>query len=252
MLAFVVPLKSAAVSNSWERVTRLVERAVRSACAQTCPEFRVVVVCHEVPEIRVKDPRLEFLPVGFAPPGPDAEARRKDKGRKLLAGLWHALSHHPSHVMPLDADDCVSNRLAGHVAAHPGDNGWYIARGYFYHDGMESVHVDRRRFHQWCGSSHIVKPELLELPPPSTGDWRLAHGPLARRMRRRGTPLQPLPFPGAVYLISHGENVNDYHRILWPGNPVKRWLRQVLYYRPLTPAMRAEFGLNPQPETSSL
>jgi hypothetical protein len=250
MLVFVVPLKSAAVSNSWERVTRLVERTVRSACAQTCPEFRVIVVCHEVPEIRVDDRRLEFLRVGFPPPEPSTENQRKDKSRKVLAGLWRSLIHHPSHVMMLDADDCVSNRLSGHVAGHTDANGWYIAKGYFYHEGMESVHVERRRFHQWCGSSHILKPELLELPPPSSSDnWRLKHGRLAPQMRKRGTPLKPLPFPGAVYLISHGENFNDYRSVLWPSNPAKRWLRRMLYCRPLTPAMRAEFGLSRQEGT---
>jgi hypothetical protein len=246
MLAFVVPLKSAAVSNSWDRVTRLVERTVRSACAQTCPEFRVIVVCHEVPEIRVDDRRLEFLQVSFPPPGPSTESKRKDKSRKLLAGLWRALISHPSHVMMLDADDCVSNRLSGHVAARQDANGWYISKGYFYHDGMESVHVERRRFQQWCGSSHIVRPELLELPPPSTDNWRLHHGRIVPLMRSRCTPLEPLPFPGAVYLVSHGENFNDYRPVLWPADPVRRWLRRMLYCRPLNPSMRAEFGLSCQ------
>ena len=246
MLVFVVPLKSAAVSTSWGEVSRLLERTVRSACAQTCPAFRVIVVCHEVPEIGFEDPRLEFLPVSYAPPGRARVETRRDQGRKTLAGLRRALSYNPSHVMLLDADDYVSNRLAGHVAEHPDANGWYIAKGYFYREGMDTVHVERRRFHQWCGSSHIVRPELLELPAPADEPWFIYHKQIVRRMRQRGTPLEPLPFPGAMYLISHGENLNDYSRILWPRNPVKRWLRRVLYYRPLTPAMRSEFGLDPQ------
>jgi hypothetical protein len=49
MLAFVVPLKSRRVSKSWEYVSRLCERAVRSLCAQTSPNFKVVVVHHESP-----------------------------------------------------------------------------------------------------------------------------------------------------------------------------------------------------------
>ena len=251
MLAFVIPLKSAAVSSSWDQVTSLVRRTLRSACAQTCPEFRVIVVCHEVPEVGFGDHRLEFLPVGFPPPGPSKEERRRDRGRKMLAGLWRALSYRPTHVMLLDADDCVSNHLAGHVAEHPDANGWYIAKGYFYREGMDTVHVERRRFQEWCGSSHIVRPEFLELPAPSTEEWYLVHSHIVRRMRKRGTPLEPLPFPGAVYLISHGENINDYSPILWPTNPVKRWLRQVLYYRPLTPVMRSEFGLDPQAEVTA-
>ena len=78
----------------------------------------------------------------------------------MLAGLWRALSYRPTHVMVLDADDCVSNRLARLVAEHPDANGWYIAKGYFYREGMNTVHVERRRFHKWCGSSHIARPEF--------------------------------------------------------------------------------------------
>ena len=251
MLAFVVPLKSAAVSKSWDQVTRLVRRTVRSACAQTSPEFRVIVVCHEQPEIGFQDQRLEFLRVGFPPPGQDMEGRVRDKNRKALAGLRHALACQPTHVMLLDADDCVSNRLAEHVARHPASNGWYIAKGYFYREGMQTVHIERRRFQGWCGSSYLVRPELLDLPVPPAEDWCFHHSKVARQMRKRGTPLEPLPFPGAVYLISHGENMFDYASILWPRNPVKRWLRRVLYYRPLSPAMRAEFSLNPQREAAT-
>jgi hypothetical protein len=250
MLTFVIPLKSAVVSNSWDQVTRLVRRTLRSACAQTCPEFRVIVVCHEVPEIGFEDQRLEFLPVSFPPPGRDRKGRTGDKGQKVLTGLRRALNFHPTHAMLLDADDCVSNRLAQHVARHPNGNGWYIPKGYFYCDGMDTVHVERRRFHQWCGSSHILRPEFLELPPPPAEGWYLQHGKILSSMRKRGTPLEPLPFPGSVYVISHGENINDYSPILWPSNPVKRWLRRVLYYRPLTPAMCSEFGLNPQREAA--
>ena len=107
MLVFVTPLKSAGSSHSWERVARLVGRTVRSACAQACPDFRVIVACHEVPEIRFEDKRLEFLQVGFEPPGFDPLKRKRDKERKLLAGLRRSLAFRPSHVMPLDADDCI-------------------------------------------------------------------------------------------------------------------------------------------------
>jgi hypothetical protein len=251
MLAFVVPLKSAAVSKSWNQVTRLVERTLRSACAQTSPEFRVIVVCHEEPEIGFEDQRLEFLRVGFPPPGQDLDGRIRDKNRKVLAGLRRALTCQPTHVMLLDADDCVSNRLAAYVAQHPAANGWYIAKGCFWREGLDTVHVERRRFHKWCGSSHILRPEFLELPAPPADDWHFRHSQVVHQMRARGTPLEPLPFPGAVYLISHGENMFDYASILWPRNPVKRWLRRVLYYRPLSPAMRAEFGLNPQREAAT-
>jgi hypothetical protein len=246
MLAFVVPLKSAAAANSWTRVTSLAERTLRAACAQTSPDFRVIVACHEKPQIGFADRRLEFLEVDFPRPaaaGWFPEGRR-DRDRKIVAAVRRALTYHPTHVMILDADDCVSNRLAAHVVEHPSANGWYFPKGYFWREGLDEVHIERRRFHQWCGSSYILRPSLLGLPEPPAIDWHLRHGPLARQLRKRATPLEPLPFPGAVYVVSHGDNVRDFGPILWPANPVKYWLRRWLYHRPLTPAMRAEFGLS--------
>ncbi len=169
---------------------------------------------------------------------------RRDKGAKLSAGFRRAVQHGATHVMPLDADDCVSNRLAAHVASHPSANGWFFAKGYFWREGLNEVHVERRRFHQWCGSSHIVKLSLLDLPEGDAPGWHLPHKLVERELRRRGTRLAPLPFPGAVLLVSHGENLFDHARILWPANPVKYWLRHLLYHRPLTPELRAEFGLD--------
>jgi hypothetical protein len=245
MLVFVVPVKSAQASVSWQRVTSLVRRTLRSACAQTVPDFRVVVACHDVPAVGFEDPRLEFLPVAFPPPGPDVGERRRDKWQKTLHGLRHARTFGPCHAMTLDADDCVSNGLAAHVARHPSANGWYLRRGYLHRDGMTTVHVERWRFHQWCNSSHIVRLDLLPVPHGPVESWELRHTTLAARMRERGTPLAPLPFPGAVYNVSHGDNFQNHAPVLWPSHPLRRWLRALAFQRRLTPAIRAEFGLYP-------
>ena len=250
MLVFVVPLKSARVAGSWDRVTRLVERTIRSALAQTVPDVRVIVACHEIPEVAVDDPRVEFLPVDFPPPADATNlvTRRYDKWQKTLRALRRVRTVGASHVMILDADDCVSNRLAGHVARFPSANGWCFRRGYFHREGMRTVHKERFRFHKWCNSSHIVRTDLLDVPAGPDERWRLLHTTLAEDMRARGTPLVPLPFPGAVYNVSHGDNYTDYSPILWPGNPFHRWLRALVFSRRLTPAIRAEFGLYPLPD----
>lgn len=244
MLVFVIPLKSARASRSWDRVTRLVRRTVRSACGQTCPEFRVVLCCHEVPELGFEDKRIVVLPPPADPPAANVDLQRRDKGLKVLAGLQWARDNGPCHAMVLDADDCVSRRLAQHVAANPERHGWFISRGYIHQEGRPNLHVSRR-FHQWCGSSHLVRPEHLDLPTRPIEDWYLPHKEIVSRMRKRGTPLERLPFPGGVYNVSHGDNFREYAHILWPRNPVRALARRVLFQRPLTPAIREEFGLYP-------
>ena len=245
MLGFIIPLKSRQTSRDWQYVGRLLERTLRSACAQTHPGFHIVVACHDIPNLSFSHPQIEWCPVDFDPPGPERAARRQDKLRKYNAGLRRIGPIAPTHIMVLDADDLVSNRLAAYVAAHSRANGWYFRSGYFYAPGMPSVHVERRRFHQWCASSHILSLENIEREVGSAPGWHLRHRFVVAQQRARGTPLRPLPFRGAIYTVSHGENFNDYAPILWPANPVKRLVRRVLYHRQLTSEIRDEFGLYP-------
>lgn len=245
MLVFVVPLKSARSSRSWSCTTKLVTRTLASACNQDCPDFRVILVCTDALKLPFHDPRIEILPVELPEPDSSLDAHRQDKGQKVLRGLLKAVDSQATHVMVLDADDCVSRRLAGHIAANPAANGWYLRRGYFHQEGRKTVHLARWRFHQWCGSSHILRPELLDLPDRPIADWYLTHGPIVRTMEERDRPLLPLPFPGAVYNVGHGENLNDWGPILWPSNSFLRLIRSVLWYRPLTECLRTEFGVYP-------
>ena len=244
MLVFIVPLKSAATATSWERVSRLFSRTVASACAQTAPEFRVVVACHERPDGDFSHPKLEFLQIEHPPPQPsNLLDMRVDKQRKHLAALTRALEFSPSHVMFLDSDDLVSNRLAEYVAHHADENGWYLRAGYFYCERQPRLHVERRKFSEWCGSAHIVRPEHLDFMVGADQRLVFDHRQLMERMKQNGTLIRPLPFKGAVYTISHGENFNDYERILWPSHPVWHPLRRIIHHRAITPRIRAEFGL---------
>jgi hypothetical protein len=204
----------------------------------------VVVACHEIPEGNFSNPKLEFIQVDHAPPLPaDHSGMCADQRRKHLIGLNRAMEYSPSHVMFLDGDDLVSNRLAEFAAAHPTENGWYMRSGYFYCEQQPRLHLERRRFDQWCGSSHIVRPELLDFIPRHDDGLVWDHRQLARMMEEQGTPIRPLPFKGGVYRISHGENLNDYEHLLWTSRPLLQPLRRIVFQRAITPRIREEFGL---------
>jgi len=246
VLAFLVPLKSRQVSTSWERVCGLFQRTVASACAQTSPAFRVVVACHEIPGRVAAHPNLEFVQVDHTPPSPSSKQEmRIDKQQKHRAALSRALSYRPSHVMFLDSDDLVSNRLAAFVSSHEAESGWFFRSGYFYCERQKYLHLERSRFEQWCGSSHIVRPEYLDFMLGLDDRLVYDHRNLTEDLARHGTPIRPLPFRGAVYSVSHGENLNDYESLLWPAHPLWRPLRRVLFHRAITPRIRGEFGLTP-------
>jgi hypothetical protein len=245
MLVFVVPLQSPEVSRDWRKVSRLAERTLHSICRQKGDDFRVLLVCNKSPDGNFSDSRLSIIEEPFPIPGRSRDERMADKTRKIQRALIQARDWAPFHLMCVDADDCVSNRLAAFVAQHPTARGWYFKTGYV-HDAGSLLIFRRRAFHLFCGSSHIVRCERDDLPRAATGSeadyWVLEHGHSSLEMflRDRGTPLAPLPFPGAIYNTATGENDSGFSLGQWRSRKVL--LQKLLRYRWFTRAIREEFG----------
>lgn len=218
MLVFVVPIKSAQVSTNWEVFSLLVARTMRSICQQTSDNFKVVAVCHEIPEIPFQHPALEFLQVDFEPPTDEAirsqvsedpknyrnAAKEADKAKKILRGIEYAKKYDPTHFMVVDADDCISRELVSFVDEHSdGGAGWYIKKGYIYNEGSNLIFLNKNSFNVLCGTCIIINAayvnELLSLEPHP-----LFHHEVTKL--KNGDKLIPLPFPGAIYSIGNTEN----------------------------------------------
>ena len=250
MLVFVIPLKSSQVSKSWEHVSKLFERCVRSVCNQTSNNFRVVVVCHEKPQIEFSHPHITYIEVDFPAPDIDNESKILDKRRKIIWGLNYARQLKATYTMNLDADDCVSKHLAEFVEQKPHSNGWFLDRGYLYQDGSNLLYLKRKDLHQWCGSCHIVRYDLLNLPErveDESGDlsnYYCSHRKVVNKFAQEGTPIEPLPFTGAIYVLGHGDNIFGNFNKLIPHKGIFQGLKRVMFnFRPLTRAVRNEFGI---------
>lgn len=216
MLVFVIPLKSQEVSKSWERVTQLFERCIKSVCNQTSTEFHVIVVCNQQPKIEFTHPNITYLTVNFDQAKDEKLIDRgcTDKGRKILKGLIYARRFSPTHTMAVDADDCVSQKLAIFVKQHPGANGWFVNKGYKYQENSEYVYVKRWNFYKMCGSCNILRYDLNFLPTNEEynrgyGYYKhyIDHEKVRQTLIEKTQPLQPLPFAGAVYVVETGENI---------------------------------------------
>jgi hypothetical protein len=101
----------------------------------------------------------------------------------------------------------VSRRLARLVSDNPDANGWYLDDGYLYSGGAEAYHY-RNAFHKFCGTSHIIHADILQIPAriEDAPDqlplrWLGSHVFITEDMIARGTPIARLPFTGAVYRI---------------------------------------------------
>jgi hypothetical protein len=246
MLVFIVPLQSPRASSNWALVSALCERTLRSICAQTSGAFRVFLVCNEAPSMTFSHPDLIIIEDDFAIPERNTAARMFDKHEKLKRGMIAARNLAPSHVMFVDADDCVHRGLAAWCEKNPAHPGWYIADGYIHTAGSPWLYR-QRDFDQICGTAAVVLCDTADFPremsDPKADFFMIESGHFEFRNpgRTAGRKLEPLPFPGAVYVTATGENDSGMSLRAWRGK--KMFLKKLLNSRLLTRRLRSEFGL---------
>jgi len=260
MIVFIIPVKSKQAATSWSELSRLFERSLRSVCNQTSSDFKVIVVCNERPEVAFEHPNVEYLEVNFPVPEPTYNARVDDRAKRVVAGLLEAKKWNPSHAMSVDADDCLSRSIAKFVNQHPDKNGWYVNSGYEYEEGSSKVFVRRKDFHKICGTCNIINYRLYTLPSKMTSyheltgyDRFLGGHPLAKSdLADRGTPIDPLPFPGVVFVRDRaGESVSMQETLVakLQRNPkevlrgIKKLILAPFNEQPLTQDLRGKFSL---------
>jgi hypothetical protein len=260
MLVFIVPVKSKKTAKSWTELSKLFDRTLRSVCNQTSQDFKVIVVCNEKPITTFEHPNVEYLLVDFPSPGADYGAKIDDRSKRVVAGIFAAKHLQPSHIMSVDADDCISKHIAEFVNQNQEKNGWFVDQGYEYDEGSANIFLKKEGFYRICGTCNIVNYQLLKLPTQMlpydqlTGYDRfisghsLAKGDLAEQ----GTPLEPLPFPGSVYVRDQiGESVTIQESFIakWRRNPkeilrgLKKLLTAPFSQKKLTKEIQEEFGL---------
>ena len=128
MLVFVVSMKHFEIATNWDYAVQLLERTLRSICRQSSTNYRVLVVANQDIEAVARHDAVDLLLVDFPPPEDGLVNRRADKARKLMRGFEHARTLGASHVMAVDADDCVSRRTAAVVESNPQTAGWLLQR----------------------------------------------------------------------------------------------------------------------------
>jgi hypothetical protein len=266
MLVFVIPVKNREIAKSWRLLSVLLERTLRSICNQTSQNFRVIVVCNEKPDVNFSHPHIEYVEVDFPPPitGKEQSALMKhgydgghiivnqdrDKARRILAGLDYAKKFNPSYSMVVDADDCVNCRLTEFVERHPQTLGWLLKRGYVYPEGSRLLFLNTRTFYLTCGTSVIIDYSQRHLLFTNPNFYNhCLKSPLPQ------LALKPLPFVGAVYSMTNGENIymnlerrsaietGIFSRIF--SRDIFVSISKIIKYRPmlLTQAVRSNFGL---------
>ncbi len=264
MLTFIISMRARALSRDWDHHCRLLQRTLDSILAQTNPEFNAVVVCHDIPDIpQAKNAVVHMVTVDYPPPQRNNDDMCRDKVLKISRGVEWAIARASDYVMFVDADDLVSRRLSEFVAAHPESNGWYFHTGYSHRYGERWVRKHMPH-HLICGTGVIVRTNLLRFANSDFCRGENANTLAAAGMENylgllaaQGAPIQPLPFPGAVYVL-HADSTSEVpggsgYRLGGAGTP-RPLLRRVLSWGkqtakklpkivPITRTIRAEFTI---------
>ena len=254
MIAFVTTIRHPQNSNDYRRVGQLLSNTLRSVLGQLDADLQVIVVHNELPDVSIIDKRIHYVQVDFPAPSQqsgaiiDFPAFTRDKGTKCAIGVSAARDIGADHVMFFDADDLISNQVATLANNQPTHPGWYFNSGYIHSVGTRSIQLVADGFHEKNGSTSVIKTELIGLPESvrrdstqqeildSAGSHLIdhlmgKHGYWQDHVRPAGHVMEPLPFPGAIWMIGTGENVS--------GNLISGRDRQ-----PITPEMTVEFALD--------
>ncbi|WP_438766464.1 glycosyltransferase family A protein [Kushneria sp. TE3] len=217
---FGIPLRAKASSRNWTLVCNNLERTLMSLARQSRRDFRVVIACHERPEIDTCGLDVEFVIAETPAPAVDAINHKgqpvNDKPlKKCLLGLALARQvRHSFYYMHLDADDLIHPELVATTLDDDNRRGYLIEKGVLFdcaNRRFALASAERMPFWRHCGSCAVVYFTPRELPE-SISDKRCyfvqfqRHREYADLCKQHGRPLTPLEDYMAVYLINHGEN----------------------------------------------
>jgi len=267
MLTFIIPVRHPDNSKNWDALKARLAQTITSISGQNSDRWQAIIVANTGADLPALPKGFSVERVDFAPnpkhergANDDVEAFRDffrvDKGRRVRAGMLAA--RNATFFMIVDDDDFVSSRLAGYVARHSDDNGWYIDQGYMWGEGNLLLGAISK-FFMLCGTSHIISARLYDLERLRGNDAddymkRMlgSHIAVAQELAAAGTPLKALPFFGAIYRVGHpGAHSNSsgliatFFKKTTLANPL-RFIKTALSLRLITPKLRREFfGADP-------
>ncbi|TAA47749.1 galactosyl transferase [Corallincola spongiicola] len=204
------------------------KQTIKSISAQTSDDWKCVLVANHgarLPELPqrfdvcwVDFPKNEFHLKGTIDKEKFYDAIRFDKGMRILSGLLHAGDS--KYFMFVDDDDFIHRDLTQYVYDNQGGNGWYIGDGLVWSDGGREL-IKHSNFHLYCGTSHIIRAELLMLPTNiEDADVEYvknmfgSHIKIKNELDISGHPLENLPFDGAIYRIGHSDSHSKSNGII--------------------------------------
>ena len=217
VVTFIIPVRHQDNAKDCPALGGRLMQTVQSIASQTHASWRGLIVANVGAQIPALPQGFEVVRVTFPPNqlhdlgAGDKEAMydafRWDKGRRVLSGMIAAGP--TGYFMIVDDDDFVSRDITAHAANNYGANGWTIENGYIWSEGGRLAFL-HSHFASFCGTSHVIRSDLYEVPSSvaaASEDYVKtmlgSHVRIEAILAAKGSPLQSLPFPGAIYRVGH-------------------------------------------------
>jgi len=243
---FCMPLIGRLAAKNWDHVVELLDQTLQSVLTQE-GNLRVLVACNDVPASRfIDDPRLEFLRVGGEVPQTWQEKIR-DKTIKLRRIVEEVCHRGGGYVVMMDADDLVSNRLTQHIARTDNQIGYLFQSGYLFNVAGKRFRL-ANDFPNHCGTCAVFYVGKNDLTPGRGICAIIEHGEhteYAKDSAAIGRRLERIPFPAAIYLRHHGDNVSLARKSILRFRKTRNFLRRLVSRIYIDDEIRAEFSVPP-------
>lgn len=262
-ITFVIPVRHPANSRDWSQLKSNIAQTMQSVAAQNHEDWRGIIVANEGSDLPPLRERFEVEWVQFPPNALHnqhagmstdtfRDAFRIDKGRRVLKGMLRRRDSR--FFMIVDDDDFVSSRITAFATRNMDANGWRVDDGYVWSDGGNLL-LKHNEFNQICGTSLIIRADAYGLPEQfdaATPEYIMSmlgsHIQPNTLLAARGTPLEPLPFHGALYRIgqsgSHSQAPKILKKFFFNREALQRprqFMRKLARLRLMTNEIRSEF-----------
>ncbi len=267
MLGFVIAFRAKRKSKNWEEDFSLLKNTLKSVCNQEDQNFKVYLVYTDLPKIEMHP---KILPLKFPyefiekkelfdaailhDPQYDVENNKRvefdyDKSKRILFGCNAARKDRCDFIMSVDADDLISNRIAGFVNSNLSEKfGWFVDIGYIRTGTNQLLIRVKNGLSDINGSSNIVRTDFIPMPDFNSrlvSDFAFFHWHswLKHRLKKQfNDTLKPLPFSGTIYVL-HDSSLSGYKGFL-KKQFIKTFFKYIMYGEWLTQKKRKEFAAN--------
>ncbi|MCF2947758.1 hypothetical protein L0668_06550 [Paraglaciecola aquimarina] len=167
MFLFLTTIRHPGNANNFDTILKLLKHTIESVLQQqTQFEFKLVIVCNEIPQIDILSDKVHFHVVDFPPPGKEKANEQTlynmqlDKGTKLASGLIFAKQFSPTQVFIIDSDDWVNSHIVEYVMSNKQEHFWFADSGYLL-NYSNKTYIRKYGLCRYCGTSFIYSYSIL-------------------------------------------------------------------------------------------